>query len=252
MAGRTCAGITEDGQLLFDTMRLEADASTEAGVVTITGLNRERGADEIIVYRPAFGPTTRTNGFGAEVVVAGETVQSVSDGRGNAPIPPDGFVVSGHGRARQQLLAAFKAGDRVTLRGRLVPASGDARWDGVRHVFGGGPRLLANGQYVGGERFTPAFSERRHPRTAVGRLPDGRVVLLVVGGRQPYHSVGMTLIETAGLLRQMGVTDALNLDGGGSTTLVVRGVVINLPSDETGERPVSDVLLVLPPAPGNN
>jgi exopolysaccharide biosynthesis protein len=81
-------------------------------------------------------------------------------------------------------------------------------------------------------------------------LADGRIVLMVVGGRQPYHSLGMTLVEMATMLRQLGVTDALNLDGGGSTTLVVRGVVINLPSDETGERPVSDVLLVLPPASG--
>ena len=57
----------------------------------------------------------------------------------------------------------------------------------------------------------------------------------------------MTLLELAGTLRALGVTDAMNLDGGGSTTLVVRGVVINLPSDELGERPVSDVLLVMPP-----
>jgi exopolysaccharide biosynthesis protein len=251
ITGRTCAGFTDDGQLLFDTMRLDASVSTEAGQATVNGMNRERGTDEIIVYRAAYGPTTRTNAFGAEVVVSGETVQSVNDGRGNASIPPDGFVLSGHGRARSQLAAAFKAGDRVTVRGRLVPASGDARLETVRHIFGGGPRLLANGQYVGGERFNASFSDRRHPRTAVGRMPDGRVILLVIGGRQPYHSVGMTLIETAGLLRQMGVTDALNLDGGGSTTLAVRGVVINLPSDETGERPVSDVLLVLPPSGGN-
>jgi phosphodiester glycosidase/sporulation related protein/S-layer family protein len=250
--GRTCAGVTDDGQLLFDTMRLDASVSTEAGQAVVNGMNRERGTDEIIVYRAAFGPTTRTNAFGAEVVVSGENVQSVTDGRGNAAIPSDGFVLSGHGRARQLLVSTFKPGDRVSVRGRLVPTSGDTRWDGVRYIFGGGPRVLANGQYVGGERFNAAFSDRRHPRTAVGRMADGRVIFLVVGGRPPYHSVGMTLIEIAGLLRQMGVTDALNLDGGGSTTLAVRGVVINLPSDETGERPVSDVLLVLPPASSGN
>jgi hypothetical protein len=250
VSGRTCAAITADGQLLFDTARLEASASTEAGQVTINGVNRRRGSDEIILYRPAHGPTTQANAFGAEVVVSGGTVQSVNDGRGNTAIPTDGFVLSGHGRGRQQLISTFKPGDRAGLQARLLAISGDARWEGVRYAFGGGPRLLADGRYVGGERFTNTFSDRRHPRTAVGRLPDGRVVLLVVGGRQPYHSVGMSLIEMAGLMRQMGVTDALNLDGGGSTTLVVRGVVINLPADETGERPVSDVLLVLP-AGGN-
>ncbi len=250
LQGRTCAGITDDGQVLFDTLRLDATASNEAGAASISGINRERGADEIILYRPAYGATTRTNAFGAEVIVSGDVVQQVADGRGNSPVPPGGYVLSGHNRGRAALLAAFKAGDRVTLRMRLAPASGDPRWDSVRHVIGAGPRLLANGQFVGGEGFRPSLSERRHPRTAIGRLADGRIVLMVVGGRQPYHSLGMTLVELAALMRQLGVTDAMNLDGGGSTTLVVRGVVINLPSDETGERPVSDVLLVLPPAAG--
>lgn len=250
LPGRTCAGITDDGQLLFDALRLDATASDETGAVTISGINRERGADELILYRPAYGATTSTNAFGAEVIVSSDVVQQVADGRGNSPITPGGYVLSGHGRGRAALLAAFKPGDRMTLRVRLVPASGDPRWDSVRHVIGGGPRLLANGQFIGGEGFRPSLSERRHPRTAIGRLADGRIVLMVVGGRQPYHSLGMTLVELAALMRQLGVTDAMNLDGGGSTTLVVRGVVINLPSDETGERPVSDVLLVLPPAAG--
>lgn len=251
IAGRTCAGITDDGTLLFDVMRLDAGASTEAGTIAINGINRDRGTDHVILYRPAFGPATRTNVFGAEVSVVGETVQEVVDGRGNSPIPPGGFVLSAHGRNREALLAAFKPGDRVTLWARLVPASGDPRWEGVRHVLGGGPRLLADGQYAGGEGFRASLSDRRHPRTAIGRLADGRILLAVVGGRQPYHSLGMTLVELAGTLRQLGVTDAMNLDGGGSSTLVVRGVVINLPSDEFGERPVSDVLLVLPVVSGN-
>lgn len=250
LAGRSCVGITDDGQLLFDVLRLDAAASTDGGTVTIDGVNRDRGAGEVILYRPAHGATTRASALGAEVVVAGDTVQHVLDGRGNSPIPQGGYVLSGHARGRASLLAAFKQGDRVLLRLRLVPASGDARWEGVRNVVGGGPRLLSGGQFAGGEGFRPSFVNRRHPRTSIGRLEDGRIVIAVVGGRQPYHSLGMTLAELAGMLRRLGVTDALNLDGGGSTTLVVRGVVINLPSDETGERPVSDVLLVLPPSQG--
>jgi hypothetical protein len=212
-------------------------------------VNRGRGADEVILYRPFHGPSTRTNQFGVEVTVAGDVVQVVADGRGNSQIPPGGYVLSGHGRGRAALLAVFRAGDRAVLRTRLAPAGADPRWETARQVIGGGPRLLANGQFVGGEGFRPSFTDRRHPRTAIGRLADGRILLLVVGGRQPYHSLGMTLVELAMLMRRLGATDALNLDGGGSTTLVVRGVVVNLPSDETGERPVGDVVLVLPGAP---
>jgi len=248
---RTCAGITDDGQVLFDLLRLDASVSGANGTVTIDGVNRERGANEVVLYRPAYGPSTRTNPFGAEVTVVGDVVQSVTDGRGNTPIPLDGYVLSGHGRGRAALLAAMRPDSRATLRARLVPASGDPRWESARQIIGGGPRLLINGQFAGGEGFRPSFADRRHPRTAIGRLADGRILLVVVGGRQPYHSLGMTLVELATLMRQWGATDALNLDGGGSSTLVVRGTVINLPSDETGERPVSDVLLVLPPAAGS-
>lgn len=251
LPGRTCAGISDDGGLLFDTLKLEATAATENGALSIDGLNRDRGAHEVILYRPVFGPTTRTNVFGLEVVVAGDVVQQVVDGRGNSAIPAGGYVLSGHGRGREALRAVFRPGDHVTLRLRLVPESSDPRWEGVRQVIGGGPRLLAEGIYAGGEGFRPLFVDKRHPRTAIGRLADGRILLVVVGGRQPYHSLGMTLPELAFTLRRLGVTDALNLDGGGSSTLVVRGVVVNLPSDELGERPVSDVLLVMPSSHGN-
>ena len=75
------------------------------------------------------------------------------------------------------------------------------------------------------------------------RTPDGRYV--VVDGRQPGHSVGMSLPELTALSRRLGLVDALNLDGGGSTTMVVKGAVVNRPSDPLGPRPVSDAIVVL-------
>jgi exopolysaccharide biosynthesis protein len=76
--------------------------------------------------------------------------------------------------------------------------------------------------------------------------------LVTVDGRQPDLSAGMTLLELQALARRIGLTDALNLDGGGSTTMVITGNVVNSPSDPTGPRTVSDVLLVMAraPAPG--
>ncbi len=248
---RTCAGISDDGTVMFDLVRLDAALTTIAGTVRIDGVNRERRTDELILYRPAFDTTTRTNAFGAEVIVSGGVVTSVVDGKGNAPIPRDGFVLSGHGRARQWIVQSLQPGGALSINSRLVPQSGDPRWTRVVHAIGGGPRLLTGGQYVGGEGFAPPFSERRHPRTAIGVLGDGRIILFVVDGRQPYHSLGMTLPELAAALRQLGVVDAMNLDGGGSTTMVVSGRLINLPSDETGERLVPNALLVLSSPPSS-
>jgi exopolysaccharide biosynthesis protein len=75
---------------------------------------------------------------------------------------------------------------------------------------------------------------------------DGSLLLVTVDGRRPGWSAGVTLREGARVMRALGARDALNIDGGGSTAMAVRGRLANLPSDPGGERRVSDVLLVLP------
>lgn len=247
---RTCAGITAEGALIFDRVQGDLAVVAPDGVRPITGVNRERRADEFILYRPLFDESTRTNAFGAEAVVINGVVTAVADLRGNTSIPRDGLVLSGHGRARQWILQTLRPGMAVAVQTALLPASGDPRWQAIVHAVGGGPRLLRGGAVAtGGEGFPSTFTDRRHPRTAIGVLPDGRIVLLVVDGRQPTHSLGMTIVELAIALRRLGAVEAMNLDGGGSSTLVVGGRLLNLPSEETGERPVADALLVIPAPP---
>jgi len=89
----------------------------------------------------------------------------------------------------------------------------------------------------------------RHPRTALGRTKDGRLVMVVVDGRyKDRRSVGMTLAELAQLMGDLGCVDALNLDGGGSSTLVISGELINRPEGGTFERPVPAGFGVFVPA----
>jgi exopolysaccharide biosynthesis protein len=92
--------------------------------------------------------------------------------------------------------------------------------------------------------YSESLSGRRHPRTAIGWRADGHLVLVTVDGRQPQKSVGMTIEELAKLMIELGCVEAMNLDGGGSTTMVIRNKIANNPSDAAGERPVSDALLV--------
>jgi hypothetical protein len=209
--------------------------------------------DELILYRQPFDGTTRTNAFGVEAVISGGVVTAVADLRGNTPIPSDGFVLSGHGRARQWMLQSLRPGTEVVIQTTLAPTTGDPRWSQIRHAIGGGPRLLAGGQFAASqfadfEGFPGTLTDRRHPRSAIGVLGDGRVVLFVVDGRRPSHSLGMTLLELAAELRNLGAVEAMNLDGGGSSVLVVGGRLVTIPSEETGERPVADALVVMPPA----
>ena len=123
----------------------------------------------------------------------------------------------------------------------------------VLEAVGGYPTLIRNGRAVleGQAGIRPDFGARRHPRTAVG-WNTRTLFWLVVDGRQAGWSDGMTLAELADLFLGLGAHEAINLDGGGSSAMVIRGQVINRPSDAQGERAVGNALLLErcdPPAP---
>ena len=128
-------------------------------------------------------------------------------------------------------------------------------------VVGAGPRLLRAGRVAvaaDAEGFAPpqapsffrSFVASRNPRTLAGVRADGTLLLVTVDGRAPGWSVGMTLREAARLMLSLGARNALNLDGGGSSAMTVRGELVNRPSDRVGGRPVerrvSNGLFVMP------
>src|SRR5262249_20971933 len=100
-------------------------------------------------------------------------------------------------------------------------------------------RLLKDGQNVVPPGSGSFFD--RNPRTIAGTTADGKIVLAALDGRMTT-SVGTTLAETAAVAQALGLRDALNLDGGGSTTIGARGALINTPSGGT-ERAVGDALV---------
>jgi len=120
--------------------------------------------------------------------------------------------------------------------------------DGETAAVGGFPDLIDGGLRVGdlevGER--PAFAAIRHPRTGIG-FDSGRrwLWIVVVDGRQAPHSAGMTLPEFAALFEALGADEAINLDGGGSTVMVVDDRSVSRPSDPTGERAVANALALV-------
>jgi hypothetical protein len=132
---------------------------------------------------------------------------------------------------------------RALLRKQVIRLRWSLRWTGVMDMIAGNPTLVEDGTVTATE--CPAYFCRRHPRTGVGVTPDGKLLLVTVDGRQ-RRSVGMTPRQFARLFRRLGARWALNLDGGGSTTMFVKGGVVNRPSDSGGERAVSSALLVLP------
>jgi exopolysaccharide biosynthesis protein len=211
----------------------------------VDGVNRPRLDDELVLFTPEFHRTTLSGPSGVEAVVAGGQVVSVLEGEGNAVIPPDGWVASAHGASAAWVRGTMKKGTRAEVRSdaRLNPRPGFT----PEFVIGGGPRLVKGGQPAAASDpgiYPEGFAAAHHPRTVAGVRADGRILLVTVDGRQPELSVGMTIAELASLLIELEAVEAVNMDGGGSTAMVVRGRVVNSPSDLAGERAVGDALLV--------
>src|SRR5690606_34819096 len=171
-------------------------------------------------------------------------VASVDAQGGAAPLDSGAVVVFGRGAAAS-VLRTLAAGDTVQWRIELVPAVGQG--GPAAEAVGGQPVLLRDGAVAPDirEGINPSFGERRHPRTAVGVTAEGRLLWVTVDGRQAPYSDGMSLEELASLMARLGARDAVNLDGGGSTTMVVRGAVVNRPSDAAGERAVGNALVLV-------
>ena len=211
-------------------------------------------SSELILFTPKFGASTEP-GDGAEAVLdsTGRVVE-LREGRGGQ-IPPDGSVLAGTGEGAEWLRAHAQPGATIAVKAN-VSADG-APLTGETGVVNGGPRLLRGGEseitanaegfvYPDNPEFYYRFGERRNPRTLSGVAPGGDLFLVAVDGRRPGYSVGASFEESAAVMDSLGAEEAVNLDGGGSTSLTIGEKLVNRPSDTTGERPIGDAVVLLP------
>lgn len=242
MLDRPSLWIKRDGGAYIKVEKPAASVRLDDGsVIHLQAVNEIAKRDRITLYTDQYGPRTRSYPDPSrwEIAVNRDDVV-VGEGHGNIAIPDGGYVLSGQGKGYFQLKNAIGFGQELQLQYAFNPE--------VQHAIGGGPMLLHNGQVQGvpqAQRFQGDVLWGRAPRSAVGMTHDGKYMLVTIDGRRPGYSVGATLSELAYTMKELGAVDALNLDGGGSTTMVVRNRVINRPSDGW-ERPVSTALLVLP------
>ncbi len=218
-------------------------------VLRVDGVDTTRARGRLMLYSPKYHEHTDTAGNGVEWLLTGQplTVVSMKRDIGSTPIPADGLVLSYGGLELPPELEALVPGATVEVRRVWTSTHGleSDRLESADHVVNGAGLLRRGGVAITNwdvEKLSgTAFVQSRHPRTMVGVDRNGFVWLAVVDGRQET-SVGMSFAELQRLADRLELTDALNLDGGGSSTMVVRGKIVNRPSDAAGPRAVSDAI----------
>jgi hypothetical protein len=248
---------------LLDKFQFDGVAIHSGGTLPLIGLNfLARGGPEATAFytaRLGITPldTVRTVAEAplARVGARGDTAVFVRRGpvekSGGHRVPAGGATLAGYG-ARADAVAKLADGDtvRILIRAKTPTAA----YPSLALLIGGWPRILRNGENIAGrsasdEATLSRNAEVRHPRSAVGFSRDSSTLILAtVDGRQAT-SAGMTIVELAALMREFGAWDALNFDGGGSTTMVIQGRVVNSPADPTGEREIANGLLIVRRAP---
>jgi len=269
---RTAFGILRDGIPVigrwtngwsWDAAVLAPDGATHE----LTMMNSDCGEKWLCLYTDRYGLPSKGNSVSPVTEVVCNLEHRVLEVRTDQPgieIPSGGFVLTGRDEAGVWLREKFQTGDWVHLDLRS-----SRPWQELKQAIGAGPRILKEGRLFQdslesipqGEEFPRDWKEahyyRRHPRTAAGISKDrNRVILITVDGRQSEFSVGVYQKQMADLLLEFGAWDGMDLDSGGSTTMVIEGDLVNHPSDYskpdgTGgrERRVADSLQILYESP---
>jgi hypothetical protein len=248
---RASAGITTDGTL--DVRRVAFSGSWDAGAGphVLTLLNAAPKDGRVALFTDAYGPATPPIAGSAAAILfpfpdaipsVGLSAPVVELRSGSSPvtIPSGGAVLLARGAAASILRQEASVGSPITVGLSFTPD-----WPGIVAAVGGGPQIVRSGAPVfrAGEAFTTNQLGQRAPRSAVGQLADGRVVLVAVDGRQPGYSVGLTNFELAQALVRLGAVTGMALDSGGSTTMAFDGALLNRPSDGR-ERRISTALML--------
>lgn len=222
---RVAMGIFDDG---YDMARIQLNANlkTFGKTLKVDNINQPRTlSTHVIVYTPDWGAVAPPSPKYGEQLAINKDGEVISVSSAPLAIPENGFVVVGPA----QQLEKFKNERNVKFEVSTIP-----NWDNVNHIISGGPYLVKDSQvFVDTAEQKLGAIGGRNPRTAIGYTSDGDLIIVTVDGREKA-SVGMTLTELANFMKSIGCYNAMNLDGGGSTVLYVKGKVVNHPQVQGG------------------
>lgn len=241
---RTSFGFTNAGDVKIGYLapKIKVDVAG-IGQLATKGINMPAVSDGLMLYSQAWGKAISA---GAQVILkpTGDGSFKVEAISGNAKAPAGGYVLSAWGSAVSQL-TSIPAGAKAKV---LTEMSQD--WNNIKSVLTAGPLLVESGLPV-----DQAVNEgnwgsllKAAPRTAMGVNSQGKVIFVVVDGRQDNWSAGLTLEELSYLMIDLGSIRAVALDGGGSSEMWVNGEIVNKPSDKK-ERALGNGFMIIQQMP---
>ncbi|HUG83485.1 MAG TPA: cell wall-binding repeat-containing protein [Euzebya sp.] len=281
---RGTVGWTADGQLVVDRIdSVEAIDLAGGAVYAMNGINRGHrefdhrfgdGYHSFLAYTSDYGrlvemrePRIPPDGppgpvdlaavrvaadaWPAAGRVTGTVIGITRDKAATFQVGPGEVLIIGTGTGAAHL-DPVEIGQTVTLSTTIsaLDADRDPVWAGVVRALAGGPMIVKGGQVTAevdwvDEGFEPHIhSDVRAPRTAIGVTADGRTLMVTADGRRPGISVGFTIAELARYMISLGAVEALSLDGGGSSQMVVDGILRNNPCCDSSVRAVATSLQV--------
>lgn len=241
---RTAIGITGNNRILIDRVNWSGIIEDQTGkeLLVISGVNRNPHQDEAVIINKYYGKSLPAMAVGTvQVTVVNQQICRITtEAAGEEIIPENGYIILASGQQRKKL-EEWGVGDRISYRDQYTP---DWKGWGVVSAIGAGPRLIKD-QLIAitsiEEGFQPDIAFGLAPRSALGVTASNTLLLFTVDGRQPELSIGITLQELAEYMLSVGVVNGVNLDGGGSARMVVRGFTMNRPS---ARRLISNGLLI--------
>ena len=250
-------GFDSSNKVCIATNYFAGKIFTQNDSTIIDDINTERGTDQMLLYNSFYGNSTGTGANGKEVLISPLSQWFVNDkirclveqiGNGNLSLSENKAVLSGSKQDSVFLTDHLNVGDTLSVYLKL-----SGQLPQLHELMGGFPRIVKNAQNYAlagyhEEGGSSSFATDHHPRTAVGFSADSTILYFVtVDGRQSI-SRGMDLMELAEFMICQGVAEGMNLDGGGSTEIIVRGEIENSPSDGS-ERAVANALVAISTAP---
>lgn len=257
--GETSFGVTPDGEFLLDAVKLNGKISFDNATLKIDAVNQICDSySPVVLYTSRFGRSTLTRRCYEFVLkkmklpITGKYnskfVVTAVNPRGNSSIPSDGVVIAIEPSLGSRWYRKITKNTTGSLEIALTPN----KWQTVQNGIGGNLRILRNGVVEpelaefahtrGQTGYRHSNGASRHPRSALG-FNDEKLFLIVVDGRRPGHSMGMTLYDMANFLKDIGVKHAINFDGGSSSALWALGDIVNKPAHDY-ERPIFNVALI--------